>query len=133
MAAAGAHADAVREAWAQVGVAAEVSGPAVSTPGPGASGTGSPAPGWRCGVPAASPGMTVAGEVDLADDDPRGGEVRTLLDRIDLAAVRRGLPQPDHFVYDFDLGGRRAVVPEQHLTDDLRRLVELVLENGQTR
>ena len=133
VAAAGAHADAVREAWAQVGVAAEVSGPAASTmPGTGASGTGSA--GTRVAVRRTGgfAGMTVAGEVDLTADDPRGGEVRSLLDRIDLAAVRRGLPQPDHFVYDFDLGGRRAVVPEQHLTDDLRRLVELVLENRQT-
>ena len=77
-------------------------------------------------------GMTSAGEVDLAADDPRGEELRELIDRIDLAAVPDGVPRPDHFVYDFDLGGRRAVVPEQHLTDDLRRLAELLLENGRS-
>ncbi|GAA2137536.1 M4 family metallopeptidase [Nocardioides koreensis] len=129
VAAAGAQADAVRDAWAEVGVTAGVSGPAApTTPGPGSAGT-------RVAVRRTGgfAGLTMAGEVDLTADDPRGGEVRTLLDRIDLATVRRGLPQPDHFVYDFDLRGRRAVVPEQHLTDDLRRLVELLLEGGRSR
>ncbi len=127
VAAAGPHADAVRGAWAEVGVTPEVSGPAAPvTPGPGSAGT-------RVAVRRTGgfAGMVATGEVDLAADDPRGGEVRTLVDRIDLASVRRGLPQPDHFVYDFDLGGRRAQVPEQHLTDELRRLAELLLDNDQ--
>ena len=34
------------------------------------------------------------------------------------------------FVYDFDLCGDRATVPEQHLTADLRRIAELVLGAG---
>jgi hypothetical protein len=73
-------------------------------------------------------GLVAAGSVDLAGHDPRAAEARALVSRIDLTAVRGGLPQPDRFVYEVDLDGRRAVVPEQHLTDDLRRLVELVLE-----
>ena len=36
-------------------------------------------------------------------------------------------PYPDHYVYDFDLCGACATVPEQHLTDDLRRIADLVL------
>ena len=41
------------------------------------------------------------------------------------ATVAGGDPQPDMFVYAFDLCGDRATVPEQHLTDDLRRVAEL--------
>jgi len=127
VAAAGSHADAVQEAWARVGVAPGAGGAA-----PGAPTTGTGVAGTRVAVRRTGgfAGIPAAGEVDLAGDDPRGGEVRTLVDRIDLAVVRDGLPQPDHFVYDFDLGGRRATVPEQHLTDDLRRLAELLLDRG---
>ena len=53
--------------------------------------------------------------------------MRALLDRIDVHALRGGLPHPDMYVYELDLLGQRATVAEQHLTDELRRLVELVL------
>jgi hypothetical protein len=72
-------------------------------------------------------GLTAHGSVDLEADDPRASEVRALLDRIDVHALRGGLPHPDMYVYELDLLGHRATVPEQHLTDELRRLVELVL------
>src|SRR3954468_10296677 len=62
-------------------------------------------------------------QVDL-DADPRGPELRDLVDRIDLGAVPGGDPHPDMYVYDLDLCGARATVPEQHLTQDLRRLVD---------
>ena len=55
-------------------------------------------------------------------------EVRALVDRIDLAQVPGGNPHPDMFVYDFNLCGRCAKVPEQHLTPDLSRLAVIVLE-----
>jgi len=123
--AAGRHADAVARAWEQVGVTPGAGGtaPGAPTVGPGSAGT-------RVAVRRTGgfAGRTTSGEADLAADDPRGGELRELIDRIDLAAVPGGAPQPDRYVYDFDLGGRRAVVPEQHLTDDLRRLVELLLD-----
>jgi hypothetical protein len=32
------------------------------------------------------------------------------------------------YSYVFDLGGARATVPEQHLTPELRRLAELLLD-----
>ena len=54
--------------------------------------------------------------------------MRSLVDRIDLAQVPGGDPHPDMFVYDFNLCGRRAQVPEQHLTPDLSRLAVIVLE-----
>jgi len=73
-------------------------------------------------------GLRAAGEVDLDADDPRGPELRGLVDRIDVRTLRGGPPHPDGYVYDLDLCGSRATVPEQHLTDDLRRLVWLVLE-----
>ena len=75
-------------------------------------------------------GLRAAGEVDLDADDPRAAELRGLVDRIDVRALAGGPPHPDGYVYDLDLCGARATVPEQHLTDDLRRLVRLVLSAG---
>jgi hypothetical protein len=69
----------------------------------------------------------VAGELDLDGDDPRAAEVADLVARVDLRAVRPADPQPDRFIYDLDLCGDSARVPEQHLTDHLRRIVDLVL------
>jgi hypothetical protein len=73
-------------------------------------------------------GLVSTGSVDLDSDDPRGAEVRALLGRIDLRGVAGGLPHPDRYVYTFDVRGTRATVPEQHLTEDLRRLVALLLD-----
>ena len=73
-------------------------------------------------------GATVSGQVDLDEpDDDRVGEVRSLVDRIDLTTVARGRPYPDMYSYDFDLRGSRAIVPENELTPELRRLADLVL------
>ena len=47
---------------------------------------------------------------------------------IDLAAAASGRPYPDMYSYVFDVAGTRATVPEQHLTPDLRRLAELLLD-----
>ena len=51
------------------------------------------------------------------------------MDRIDLREVAGGTPKPDMYVYAFDLCGDRATVPEQHLTSDLRRVADLVLDS----
>ena len=126
VAAAGTHADAVRRAWEAVGVE-PVAGSASTTP--------TTVPGTdetlvyvrRTGGFA---GRTAEGSVDLASHDARVPEVRTLVDRIDLSLVGGGNPHPDMFVYAFDLCGRRAQVPEQHLTPDLSRLATIVLEAG---
>jgi hypothetical protein len=50
------------------------------------------------------------------------------VDRIDLREVAGDMPKPDMYIYAFDLCGDRATVPEQHLTSDLRRVADLVLE-----
>jgi hypothetical protein len=126
VAAAGEHADVVREAWTTVGV----------TPASGSASSGQSPP-----VSTADPdrrvlvsrsggflGRTVAGVVDLDRDGVREREVAVLVERVDLATVAGGAPKPDMYVYDFDLCGDRASVPEHHLTADLRRLAELVLE-----
>ena len=126
VAAAGEHSDAVHQAWVAVGVA-PVAGSASTTP------TTEPGTGEtlvhvrRTGGFA---GRTAEGSVDLASHDARVPEVRTLVDRIDLSHVAGGNPHPDMFVYAFDLCGRRAQVPEQHLTPDLSRLATIVLEAG---
>jgi hypothetical protein len=120
VATAGPQADAIREAWSTVGV----------TPGAPPAGGSAPAPsGRRVTVRRTGgfAGLRATGEVDLDADDPRSPEVAALVDRVDLAAVAGGSPQPDRYVYAFDLCGTRATVPEQHLTGDLRRIVELVL------
>ena len=75
-------------------------------------------------------GRTSEGSVDLTSRDARVPEVRSLVDRIDLTHVPGGDPHPDMFVYDFNLCGRCAQVPEQHLTPELSRLAVIVLEVG---
>ncbi len=74
-------------------------------------------------------GRTVSGCVDLTSADARAGRVRELVDRVDVATARGGLPHPDMFTYTFCLPGCPEVeVPEQELSDDLRELAALVLE-----
>ena len=123
IAAAGDRADAVREAWQQVGV------------GPGAgSGAGAPAGSPPAGLVVVRrsggiAGQVVEGAVDPSADDERAGEVRDLLDRVDLPQQEAaGSPQPDRYVYVVTLGdGASYEVQESALDDDTRRLVELVL------
>jgi len=126
LAAAGDHSDAVRQAWETVGIApADGSTSAPTIPENGADETLVVV--RRTGGFA---GRTSEGSVDLASHDARVPEVRTLVDRIDLTHVPGGNPHPDMFVYAFNLCGRQAQVPEQHLTPDLSRLAVIVLESG---
>jgi hypothetical protein len=124
VAAGGEHAAAVQEAWATVGV----------TPETGTAGPGQPPPTSgdrtrtvRVRRTGGFAGLTADGEVDLDTRDARAPELSALVDRIDLREVLGGEPRPDMYVYAFDLCGDCATVPEQHLTDDLRRVAELVL------
>ncbi|MEZ5097156.1 MAG: protealysin inhibitor emfourin [Nocardioides sp.] len=127
VAVAGEHAAAVGEAWRTVGVA-------VGAPASPASATDELPQGAALVTVRRSGGFagrSIQGTVDLAGLDPRAGEVRSLVDRIDLAQAERGDPHPDGFVYDFCVCGAEPVpVPEQHLTDELRRLADLVLGRG---
>jgi Zn-dependent metalloprotease len=124
VAAAGEHADAVGDAWRTVGV----------TPGASTAGPGQPPPTTagerrvRVRRSGGFAGLVADGEVDLDADDRRAPELAELVDRIDLREVADGTPKPDMYVYAFDLCGDRATVPEQHLTSDLRRLADLVLD-----
>ena len=77
-------------------------------------------------------GLVADGEVDLDADPQRGPELAELVERIDLREVAGGDPKPDMYVYDFDLCGDCATVPEQHLTSDLRRVADLVLDSGRS-
>jgi hypothetical protein len=119
--AAGAHAETVRQAWTTVGVGAAVS-PA-RTPEDLAH-AGDVVRVRRTGGLA---GRTIAGEVDLASGDPRATAVRDLLDRLDLTMPGPSESFPDAFSYTFEVGGRSVTVPQQHLSDDQRRLADLVL------
>jgi hypothetical protein len=112
-------ADAVRAAWEGVGVTTTT-----------ATGGGSAAP------PAASvvavtrsggfAGVRRTGEVTLGTD-PRSAEVESLLGRIDFRDVTAHQPQPDRFVYTFQVEGREVVVGEHELTPELHRLATLLL------
>jgi len=112
-------ADVVRCAWEQVGV----TGTAVPSSGSTTPATGRVAV-TRTGGFA---GVRQSGELTLGVD-PRTDEVSSLLDRIDLRAVTPSRPQPDRFVYTFDVDGQHVVVGEQDLTDDLGRLARLLLD-----
>lgn len=129
VAVAGEHAGAVRAAWEQVGV------PVPSATAAASAGSGAASPE---GAPRADDvvevrrsggimGRTESGRVDLRRDDPRVGEVRALVARLDLSTARRVEPQPDRYVYTFCVGDCEVQVPEQELTGDLRRLAMLVL------
>jgi hypothetical protein len=120
IAAAGDHADVVARAWESVGVGGSISS--------GAS-PGQPAASTTVAVRRSGgfAGMTSEGAVDLDGDDDRTEELRTLVDRVDVAGIPGGSAGADRFVYDFDLRGDRCRVPEQHLTTELRRIAELVL------
>ncbi|GAA1476804.1 hypothetical protein GCM10009623_12500 [Nocardioides aestuarii] len=128
VAVAGDHADAVTAAWEGVGVT------------PGRSST-TPSPG-EAPRPVAGPvvvrrsggivGQVVEGAIDPSADDDVAREVRTLVDRVDLTAAAAAYGnQADRYTYRVRVGdgdGAQEVdVPEGALTDDLRRLVTLVL------
>lgn len=72
-------------------------------------------------------GMVRADEVDLDGDDDRAPELGVLVATIDLALIARTSTRADGFVYKFDLCGEVGAVPEQELTPELRRIIELVL------
>ncbi len=112
---------AVTKAWTSVGVTPEAGStqPATTTAGPSTRTV-------RVTRTGGVAGMQLSGEVALGDD-PRTPEVESLLGRIDFAAVAAHQPQPDRFVFTFDVDGRQTVVGEQDLDPDLRQLATLLL------
>ena len=112
---------AVTKAWTSVGVTPEAGStqPATTTAGPSTRTV-------RVTRTGGVAGMQLSGEVALGDD-PRTPEVESLLGRIDFAAVAAHQPQPDRFVFTFDVDGRQTVVGEQDLDPDLHQLATLLL------
>jgi hypothetical protein len=119
--AAGEHADAVRRAWDTVGVDPQTPGSSPSGPTPPASGV------VRVRRTGGIAGRTLEGSVDLDTDDARASSVRDLVDRLDLSTPVPTDTFPDAFSYTFEVAGRTLTVPQQHLNDDQRALVDLLL------
>jgi len=74
-------------------------------------------------------GTTKIGQLDL-DSDPAGPEVRQLLMHVGRQEISSTRAAPDRFSYTVEYGGWRFTVPEQDLTPELRRLVQVVLNRG---
>jgi hypothetical protein len=110
VAAAGDHADVVRDAWREVGVR--------------------PGSGVRVRRTGGFVGRTVEAAVELDSDDERAGELRDLVGRVGPQPVKGSKPHPDGFTYEFDLDGETRRVFERDLTPDLRRIADLVLRQG---
>lgn len=114
------HADAVRTAWEEVGVT-----PDGRDPDSGRSSAPAPPEVVRVSRSGGFAGMTVTGAVALADCDPRS---RELVERLDPEVAQGTPPEPDRFVYTFEVDGRPPVrVPEQRMTSELLELAQQVL------
>jgi hypothetical protein len=74
-------------------------------------------------------GTKKVGQLDL-NADPEGPEVRHLLMRVGMQHITSTRPVADRFVYTVEYGDWRLTVPEQDLTPELRRLVQVVLNRG---
>ena len=74
-------------------------------------------------------GTTKVGQLDL-NSDPEASEVRHLLMRVGRQEITSTRPTPDRFIYTVEYGDWRFTVPEQDLTPELRRLVQVVLDRG---
>ena len=59
-------------------------------------------------------GLRVSGSLDLAADDDRAAEARSLVGRLDFSQVAQRPPRPDRYVYEFLApDGNRVAVAEQ--------------------
>ena len=119
VAAAGEHADAVRDAWSQVGVEPST---ATGTPLPEAA----PARRLRIERSGGFVGRTESAEVDLDDD------LRSLAEEAVVQPVTKNPPpMPDMFQYTFTVEGRDPVtVPEHLLSTSQAELARRILRPG---
>ncbi len=125
-------ADAVREAWRAVGVGGDleaVPGPAGEPPEAGAPAGPSEAETVVVRRSGGYAGVTQTGELDL-NSDPDGPEVRVLLSRVDVEHFSVSQPAPDRFVYVVNCPRWQLTVPEQDVTPELRRVIQIVLTRG---
>ena len=137
VAAAGEHADAVRDAWAQVGVQVGAAAGETDLPAPSPAPqpqTPSPLPGGRLRVERSGgfAGRTETAEVDLGQvDDPDLGQLVT--EAVLASATSDGPPRPDMFVYTFIVdGGDPVSVPEHLLTASQAELAQRILRPDPT-
>jgi len=121
VAAAGDHADVVREAWAQVGVVPVDAGATADAPVPAAAGR------VRVERSGGFIGRTETAEVDL-DDDLRGLVAEASLPSATATDER---PMPDMYVYTFIVdGGEPVRVPEHRLTAGQAELARRIIQSG---
>ncbi|MFC7361093.1 protealysin inhibitor emfourin [Nocardioides astragali] len=129
VAAAGQHADVVRDAWTQVGVEPAATGGAAV---PEAVPDTVAAARLRVERSGGFIGRTESAEVDL--DDPAQTGLRGLVADAGLTGVDPALdptPRPDMYVYTFTLDDHEPVcVPEHRLTDLQAELARRVLQPG---
>jgi hypothetical protein len=129
-------AEKIRDAWVEVGVLAGAAPADVETPvGVGVFQSSAPSSGTDLPVTVAVrrtggfAGTTKVGQLDL-NSDPKASEIRHLLMRVGRQEITSTRPTPDRFVYTVEYGDWRFTVPEQDLTPELRRLVQVVLDRG---
>jgi hypothetical protein len=129
-------AEKIRGAWVEVGVLAGATPADVGTPvGVGVFQSSAPPSGTDLPVTVAVrrtggfAGTTKVGQLDL-NSDPKASEIRHLLMRVGRQEITSTRPTPDRFVYTVEYGDWRFTVPEQDLTPELRRLVQVVLDRG---
>ncbi|HYG94822.1 MAG TPA: protealysin inhibitor emfourin [Nocardioides sp.] len=133
VAAAGEHADAVREAWEQVGVlaaaAVDPAVPATAAPALTSVGDAKESAGWPLTVRRSGgfAGQVREATVDLDADDDVATRARHLFEQVDTEELGQGRPVPDAFVYSFRCGPVDAQLGEHDLTPELRELADLVL------
>ncbi|WP_206065112.1 protealysin inhibitor emfourin [Nocardioides sp. JQ2195] len=106
-------------------------GPGGDVPG---GGPGGDVPGGRAAVvevrrTGGFTGRAVSGRCDLSGQGAHVDEVRSLLDRVDLRATKPGRGYPDMYSYVIRVGDTEVTLAEPQMTDDLRRLATLVLED----
>ncbi|WP_157551249.1 protealysin inhibitor emfourin, partial [Nocardioides jensenii] len=121
--AAGEHADVVRDAWAQVGV--EPAQPGGDAGGDRAGAAPAVVEVRRTGGFA---GRTTTGRCDLSGQGAHLDEVRALLSRVDLRPEKPARTYPDMYSYVIRVDDDEVTLAETQLSDDLRRLTSLVLE-----
>jgi hypothetical protein len=129
-------AEKIRSAWVEVGVLAGEASADVGRP-VGVGVFQASAPPSEADLPATVAvrrtggfaGTTKVGQLDLTSD-PEATEIRHLLMRVGRQEITSTRPAPDRFVYTVEYGDWRFSVPEQDLTPELRRLVQVVLDRG---
>jgi hypothetical protein len=72
-------------------------------------------------------GTTRSAEMSLGND-PSGEELRRLLNQISVSGLAPSEPRPDRFTYTVACRSFELTVPEQDLTPELTRIVQLVLD-----